>query len=196
MVRHLILAVSLIAGLTVAVEAAEPDTDTGPAAPVTEDQTAKLDTLFAELQVAPPGSEAKLIERRILNEWLRSGDDEVDKKMTAAMMAMQMRAFAPALRLLDEVVEQKPDFIEGWNKRATLYYYVGAYDKSLVDIEHTLALEPRHFGALAGLGMIMQNTGNIPAAIAAFEQAVAVNPSLDNLKLAIEQLRAKISRDI
>lgn len=193
--RMLILAVSLIAGLT-AVQAAEPDTDTGAPAPAIEDPTAKLDDLFSQLQTAPAGGEAKLIERRILIEWMRSGDDEIDKMMNAAMMAMQMRAFAPALRLLDQVVDQKPDFIEGWNKRATLYYYVGEYDKSLIDIEHTLALDPRHFGALAGLGMIMQNTGNIPAAIAAFEQAVAVNPSLDNIKLAIEQLRARISRDI
>lgn len=70
------------------------------------------------------------------------------------------------------------------------------YDKSLADIDRTLALEPRHFGALAGLGMIMQDTGNIAGAIAAFERAVAVNPSLENLKTAIGQLKARIGRDI
>jgi tetratricopeptide (TPR) repeat protein len=116
--------------------------------------------------------------------------------MRAALIAMDIRAFNSAIAVLDRIVTEKPDFAEGWNKRATVYYYVDEYDRSLADIERTLALEPRHFGALAGLGMIMQDTGNIRGAIAAFEQAVAVNPSLTTLKQAIEQLNARIGKDI
>jgi tetratricopeptide (TPR) repeat protein len=116
--------------------------------------------------------------------------------MNAALMAMDIRAFSAAIAVLDKIVTQKPDFAEGWNKRATVYYYANEYGRSLADIERTLALEPRHFGALAGLGMIMQDTGDIPRAIKAFEQAIAVNPTLTNLKRAIEELNAHIGRDI
>jgi tetratricopeptide (TPR) repeat protein len=159
-------------------------------------RSARLDELFAELQHAPSKTAGKEIELRIIVEWHRSGDAEVDKMFAAALMAMNMRAFGTAIAVLDKIVEAKPDFAEGWNKRATVYYYVNEYDRSLADIERTLALEPRHFGALAGLGMIMQDTGNIPGAIAAFEEAVAVNPTLTNLQEAIEQLKARIGRDI
>jgi tetratricopeptide (TPR) repeat protein len=159
-------------------------------------RSARLDELFAELQHAPTRTAAKEVELSILAEWHRSGDAEVDKMFTAALMAMNLRAFGTAIAILDKIVEARPDFAEGWNKRATVYYYVNEYDRSLADIERTLALEPRHFGALAGLGMIMQDTGNIPGAIAAFEEAVAVNPTLTNLQEAIEQLKARVGRDI
>jgi len=163
---------------------------------ILEEGAALLDTLFEELQAAPTAAAGKVIERRILVEWHHSGDPEIDRMFNAALLAMDIRAFGAAISVLDKIVAAKPDFAEGWNKRATIYYYVNEYDRSLADIERTLALEPRHFGALAGLGMIMQDTGNIPGAIAAFERAVAVNPSLTNLKEAIEQLRARIGRDI
>ena len=159
-------------------------------------KAARLDALFAELQLAPTVTEGKAVERRILMEWISSGDVEIDRMMNAALLAMDIRAFSAAIAVLDKIVAEKPDYAEGWNKRATVYYYVNEYGRSMADIQRTLALEPRHFGALAGLGMIMQDTGNIPAAIAAFEQAVAVNPSLENLKAAIGQLKARIGRDI
>jgi tetratricopeptide (TPR) repeat protein len=186
----------LLAAPGIAAEAQPPAPPETPQASVEETESTRLDMLFAALESAPSVAAGKAIEREIWAEWLRSGDSEIDAMMTAAMMAMQLRAFASAISLLDKVVAQKPDYAEGWNKRATVFYYVDQYDRSLADIERTLALEPRHFGALAGLGMIMQDTGNISGAIAAFERAVAVNPSLTNLKLAIEQLRARIGRDI
>ncbi|MEX2319473.1 MAG: hypothetical protein WD626_06435 [Bauldia sp.] len=179
--------------------AAESESQTAPDQPVVATELAKaarLDALFAELQVAATVAEGKAIERRIWLEWTRSGDPEIDRLMNAALMAMDIRAFSAAIAVLDKIVTQKPDFAEGWNKRATVYYYANEYGRSLADIERTLALEPRHFGALAGLGMIMQDTGDIPRAIRAFEQAVAVNPTLTNLRQAIEQLNARIGKDI
>jgi tetratricopeptide (TPR) repeat protein len=178
---------------------AESESQTAPDQPVVATELAKaarLDALFSELQVAATVAEGKAIERRIWLEWTRSGDPEIDRLMNAALLAMDIRAFSAAIAVLDKIVTQKPDFAEGWNKRATVYYYANEYGRSLADIERTLALEPRHFGALAGLGMIMQDTGDIPRAIRAFEQAVAVNPTLTNLKRAIEELNAHIGRDI
>jgi tetratricopeptide (TPR) repeat protein len=179
--------------------AAESEAQTVPDQPEVATELAKaarLDALFADLQVAGTVAEGKAVERRIWLEWTRSGDPEIDRLMNAALLAMEIRAFASAIAVLDKIVTQKPDFAEAWNKRATVYYYVNEYGRSLADIERTLALEPRHFGALAGLGMIMQDTGDIPRAIRAFEQAVAVNPTLTNLKRAIEELNAHIGRDI
>jgi tetratricopeptide (TPR) repeat protein len=179
--------------------AAESGSETKPDQPEVAAELAKaarLDALFAELQVAATVAEGKAVERRIWLEWTRSGDPEIDRLMNAALLAMDIRAFSAAIAVLDKIVTQKPDFAEGWNKRATVYYYANEYGRSLADIERTLALEPRHFGALAGLGMIMQDTGDIPRAIKAFEQAVAVNPTLTNLRQAIEQLNARIGKDI
>ena len=194
--RALIVAASLVLAGPAFVAASEPETSAEQPAADSEIKAVRLDGLFAELQAAQTPTQGKIIERRILIEWLRSGDKAVDTMMTAAVVAMDMRAFRPAIELLDKVVAEKPDYVEGWNKRATVYYYMGLYDRSLADIEKTLAIEPRHFGALAGLGMIMQDVGNVPGAIAAFERAVAVNPSLENIKAAIGQLKARIGRDI
>jgi tetratricopeptide (TPR) repeat protein len=195
--RNLIVAALLIAaGPLLAAEAEAPIVSEPGEVATEETRSARLDALFAALQVAPTSVEGKVIERRIWIEWLSSGDPEIDKLMRAALIAMEIRAFSSAIAVLDRVVTEKPDFAEGWNKRATVYFHVNEYDRSLADIERTLALEPRHFGALAGLGMIMQDTGNIRGAIAAFEQAVAVNPTMTNLKQAIEQLNARIGKDI
>lgn len=196
MLRSLVVALFLlILPATGHAAEAEPP-DAAVATAELERKAARLDALFRALQGAPSLPAAKAIEGRILLEWHQSGDEEIDRLFRGALVAMEVRAFRSALRVLDRIVAEKPDFAEGWNKRATVYYYVAEYDRSLADIERTLALEPRHFGALAGLGMIMQDTGNLPGAIAAFERAVAVNPSLLNLKQAIEQLKPLVERGI
>ena len=195
--RALIVVVFLfVAGPVFAAESESQTPSDQPEVATELAKAARLDALFAELQVAVTVAEGKAVERRIWLEWTRSGDPEIDRLMNAALLAMDIRAFSAAIAVLDKIVTQKPDFAEGWNKRATVYYYANEYGRSLADIERTLALEPRHFGALAGLGMIMQDTGDIPRAIRAFEQAVAVNPTLTNLKRAIEELNAHIGRDI
>jgi tetratricopeptide (TPR) repeat protein len=195
--RVLMAAALLVAAVPALAEGPVPPGAGVPSGVVAgETKAARLDALFDALQAAPTEAAGKTIERQILVEWHSSGDAGIDRLFRTAMLAMDIRAFSAAIKVLDRIVAEKPDFAEGWNKRATVYYYVDQYDRSLADIERTLALEPRHFGALAGLGMIMQDTGNLPGAVAAFEQAVSVNPSLTNLKRAIEQLNAKIGRDI
>jgi len=195
--RALIVAVSLIAAAPTIAAAAEAEAPAEQSVTTAkEERAARLDALFAELKAAPSPAVGKAVEHEILVEWIRSGDAEIDKMMSAAILAMNAGELDAAVAVLDQIVALRPDDVEGWNKRATVFYYMHEYDKSLADIDRTLALEPRHFGALAGLGMIMRDVGNLKGAIAAFEQAVAVNPSLENVRAAIEQLRARTGKDI
>lgn len=157
---------------------------------------ARLDDLFAKLKAAPTRSDAKAFERAIVGEWYHSDDVNTDALMFAAVFAMQRSSFTVALHYLDMIVAGNPSYVEGWNKRATVYYYMKDYEHSLADIEKTLALEPRHFGALAGLGMIMIDLGDKRKAITAFERALEVDPALDNAPTVIEQLKEAISKDI
>src|SRR6478752_2530229 len=132
------------------------------------DRTRGLDFLFGALKAAPDENSAKHVEARI---W--------------------------ALWLLDAVVKLRPDYVEAWNRRATLYYLKSDYAHSLQDIEQVLVREPRHFGALAGLGMIMQDLGDEKRALDAFRKALAVNPHLDKVPELVRTLSEKIEgRDI
>jgi tetratricopeptide (TPR) repeat protein len=114
--------------------------------------------------------------------------------MLKAMVAMQTGALNQAFGFLDQIIARDPNYVEGWNKRATVYYMIDAYDKSLADIQKTLQIEPRHFGALAGLGMIMIKIGDNQRALEAFERAYEVDPVITNGKEVIEQLKAEISK--
>jgi len=108
------------------------------------------------------------------------------------MLAMSQARFRVALERFDRMVAQAPDFAEGWNKRATLHYLMGNYSASVRDIQRTLDLEPRHFGALSGLGLIYDALEQPAAALRSFEAAVAINPHLGSINARIEQLRREL----
>ena len=194
-----LVAVSLVAAWPAKAEVSGAD----PAAPLEQPadrdealRGQRLDTLFAALKSAKDTAEGQAIERDILRLWHQSGDAKVDRLLNGAMVAMSARAFPLALDYLDTIVTIKPDFAEGWNKRATAYFMVSRYAESMADVEKTLALEPRHFGALAGLGMIMLRIGDTRRAIAAFKEAVAVNPNLDNIQETIIRLEGELGQGI
>jgi tetratricopeptide (TPR) repeat protein len=149
---------------------------------------ADLDTLFSELKNAPNADAAKAAEAAILRRFLTSGSDTVDLLMTWAIDSMNKEDYPLALDILDNIVTIKPDYAEGWNKRATVYYLADEYAKSLADIRRVLSLQPRHFGALSGLGMIMRELGEKKKAITAFREALAVDPYLESVKKALEEL--------
>jgi tetratricopeptide (TPR) repeat protein len=110
---------------------------------------------------------------------------------------MDAKQMDVALKLLDAVIKLRPDYVEAWNRRATVYYLQNDYEHSLQDIEQVLVREPRHFGALAGLGMIMQDLGDDKRALDAFRQALAVNPYLDKVPELVKTLTEKVEgRDI
>jgi tetratricopeptide (TPR) repeat protein len=164
---------------------------------VPADKAHNLDFLFGALKAAPDEVSAKHVEARIWAIWLQTPSDTIALLMTRAKAAMDAQNADVALKLLDAVVRLRPDYVEGWNRRATLYYLRSDYAHSLQDIEQVLAREPRHFGALAGLGMIMQDLGDDKRALDAFRKALAVNPHLDKVPELVKTLSEKVEgRDI
>ncbi|HLJ00308.1 MAG TPA: tetratricopeptide repeat protein [Bradyrhizobium sp.] len=161
------------------------------------DKTRGLDFLFGALKAAPDEASAKHVEARIWALWLQTPSDTVALLMVRAKAAMDAKNSDVALQLLDAVVKLRPDYVEGWNRRATLYYLRNDYTHSLQDIEQVLAREPRHFGALAGLGMIMQEVGDDKRALDAFRKALAINPHLEKVPELVKTLSEKVEgRDI
>src|SRR5947208_7193804 len=161
------------------------------------DRTKNLDFLFEALKAAPDADSAKLVEGRIWALWLASGSDTADLLMGRVKTALDGKDNNLAIELLTAVIGLKPEYIEAWNKRATLYFANKDYSKSLADIRQVLAREPRHFGALSGLGIIMQEFGEDKLALEAFRRAVAVNPHLPKIPELVTTLTAKVEgRDI
>jgi tetratricopeptide (TPR) repeat protein len=138
----------------------------------------RLDSLFAVLKTAKDQDEADAITGDIWKIWLQSGSADLDARMEQATKLMAHGLLQPALGALDEIISADAKWAEAWNKRATVLFLLGEYDRSLADIERVLALEPRHFGALAGIGMIRMEKGDLREALAAFRRALAVNPFL------------------
>jgi Tfp pilus assembly protein PilF len=114
----------------------------------------RLDDLFAKLRIINGGPEAQILELAIWKIWAEAGDPATDTLMQLGMGAMQGGDLPGALSLFDAVTARAPDFAEGWNKRATVFFMMGAMERSAEDVARVLALEPRHFGALSGLGLI------------------------------------------
>src|ERR1700710_2699989 len=161
------------------------------------DRSRGLDFLFGALKVAPDEASAKHVEARIWALWMQTPSDTAALLMMRAKVAMDAKQMDVALKLLDAVVKLRPDYVEGWNRRATVYYLKNDYVRSLQDIEQVLVREPRHFGALAGLGMIMQDLGDEKRALDAFRKALAVNPHLEKVPELVKTLSEKVEgRDI
>lgn len=161
------------------------------------DRTKNLDFLFGALKAAPDDVSAKHVEARIWAIWLQTPSDTASLLMARAKTAVDAQKIDVAIKLLDSVIKLRPDYIEAWNRRATLYYMQNDYGRSLADIQQVLIREPRHFGALAGLGMIMQEVGDEKRALEAYRKALAVNPHLEKIPDQVKALTEKVEgRDI
>ncbi|MET1412762.1 tetratricopeptide repeat protein [Roseibium sp. HPY-6] len=156
-----------------------------------EEEQSRLDQLFADLADSEEPKASERAAREIQRIWMESGSDTVDILMSRAGQAIQAEDHALALDLLDVVVVLKPSYAEGWNRRATVHYMREDFGKSLVDIERTLAIEPRHWGALSGLAIIQRRLGFDTEALHTFKRALEVNPGLENATEAIEDLEKK-----
>jgi tetratricopeptide (TPR) repeat protein len=126
--------------------------------------------------------------------WSRSGDAEVDALFALGVEQMSLRQGPAAVAIFTRVIERKPEFAEGWNKRATVYYLMGEYDKSLHDCDEVMKRNPVHFGALSGYGQIYLQLGKPERALPYFERALAVNPNMEQVEQVIEQLKALLAQ--
>ena len=161
------------------------------------DRSKNLDFLFGALKAAPDEASAKHVEARIWAIWIQTPSDTASLLMARAKTAVDAQKIDVAIKLLDSVIKLRPDYIEAWNRRATLYYMQNDYGRSLADIREVLIREPRHFGALAGLGMIMQEVGDEKRALEAYRKALAVNPHLEKIPEQVKALTEKVEgRDI
>ena len=159
--------------------------------------TYNLDTLFGALKIAPDEASAKAIEDRIWAIWIASGSDTCDLLMSRVKDATDDKDYDLAIKLLDAIIAIKPDYVEAWNRRATVFYLERDYGHALADIREVLVREPRHFGALAGLGLILQDIGDDKHALEAYRRALAIDPHLQNLPDTVKTLIEKVEgRDI
>lgn len=155
-----------------------------------------LDSLLGRLALAESDEQARLIEHGIWQVWSRSGSPTADLLVVQAMKAAEAGQTIKALAMLDTVIASRPQFMEAWNKRATVYFLIGDYDRSLADIAKVLEMEPRHFGALAGQGLILNEQGKPEAAIKALKRALAINPRLDTARKALKDIEPNFEREI
>lgn len=156
-----------------------------------------LDFLFGALKVAPDDASAKAIEQRIWAQWLVSSSDTTNLLMSRVVAAVEAKDNDLAIKLLDGIVKIRPDYLEAWNRRATLYYMKHDYGRALADIREVLRREPRHFGALAGLGLILQDIGDDRQALEVYRRALAVYPRLQRIPDVVKKLKEQVEgRDI
>lgn len=175
---------------TLPAHAAEPTSVARPANPQAAD---RLDTLFSELKRERNEKAAERIAGRIWENWSHSGSASVDLMMMWSKTAMDSRKFDVALDFLDQVVTLSPEFPEGWNRRATVHFMMQNYGKAMADISQTLVLEPRHFGALSGLGQIMKNSGNKQLALQAWQQVLELYPMMRSAQTEVAELSEELA---
>lgn len=154
-------------------------------------QTQILDDLFAELLVAQDDTWED-IEKQIWSEWSKSGSKAMDHLLARGRAEMEKGDVDKAIEHFSALIDHAPEFAEGWNARATAWFVADRYGLSIADIRQTLILEPRHFGAMAGLGMIMERMDRPEAALRVYQEAEKIHPNRPDVQAALERLKAKV----
>lgn len=166
--------------------AAQPDANS-PA------QSAKLlDELYVRLATAPDQQTATQIMQAIEQLWLHSGSPTADLLVARASAATEAQNHDLAMKLLNAAVELQPDYTEAWNRRAYLHYLDNDFKRALGDLRRVLALDPRHYKALEGLGNLLLQLGEKKAALEAYESALKVNPNLPDAKKSRDELKVQV----
>jgi tetratricopeptide (TPR) repeat protein len=179
---------SLASGLAPAAWA-----DTPAVTSTTAAQKARIDKLFVDLKRERNDKAAERIAGTIWQEWSDSGSATINLMMHRSQKAIEAQKFDAALDFLDQVVTLDPNYAEGWNRRATVHFMMKNYGKSMADIEHTLRLEPRHFGAISGLAQIMADTGRKQAALDAWQRVLAIYPMLRSAQGEVSTLSEELA---
>ena len=164
-------------------------------APANADQTdPKLDKLFAALQTSLSNANAASLEREIWAIWTRYPDNQaINRQMDRAIKMMNAGRLDDAEAMFSAIISRKPAFAEAWNKRATVRFFRGDDAGSANDILQVIKLEPRHFGALSGLGMIKVREGDLQGALQAYRAAQRINPFLPNIEVIIDKLGQRLN---
>ena len=147
-----------------------------------------LDALLERLAASADAEEADELEARIWSHWAVSGSDSVDLLMAYGLEALDARELEEALRIFNHITSLAPGYAEGWHKRSTVNFILDDYQGALGDLEHVLRLEPRHFGALSGLAVILRELGDKQGALSAYRKALAVRPFLPGAQEAVAEL--------
>ena len=154
----------------------------------------KLDKLFAALQTGLSNAIAASLEREIWAIWTRYPDDQaINRQMDRAIKMMHAGRLDDAEAMFSAIISRKPAFAEAWNKRATVRFFRGDDAGSANDILQVIKLEPRHFGALSGLGMIKVREGDLQGALQAYRAAQRINPFLPNIEVIIDKLGQRLN---
>ena len=156
------------------------------------DQKAQLAKLFQQLKTTESRTEIEFIQADIWRVWLDTGNPKSDQWMAQGITAMSDQDYDEAIDLFSRIIKARPSYAEGWNKRATAYYLRGNYKASIDDIEQTLTLENRHFGALSGLASIYRTIGNDRGALKTLEKLAALMPADETIQQQIQQLRGEL----
>jgi tetratricopeptide (TPR) repeat protein len=178
-------------GATAGSGASVPAETTGPETPRTSKE--RLDKLFSELKRERNEQAAARIAQNIWTQWFDSGSASIDLMMHWSNDALEDRKFDVALDFLDQVTLLQPDFAEGWNRRATVHFMMREYAKSMADIDKTLQLEPRHFGALSGMAQIMKATGRKQLALEAWQRVLAIYPMMRSAQTELATLSEELA---
>ena len=152
----------------------------------------RLDRLFARLHATADAAEASLLQQGIWSLWMEAHDDGLNALMRDGGRAMRRGELDRAIALFSQLIEAAPGFAEAWNRRATAYYLARRFDRSVADCMEVLALEPRHFGALSGLGLIESARGDRRQALHWFRQALAQNPHMASIRRRVEELAREL----
>ncbi len=190
----LCLSLSLIGTAPTAALAQAVEASVDPAASSTFTTPAqRLDKLFSELKHEGNADSARGIADQIRREWQESGSASINLLIQWADKAISEEKNAAALDFLDEAIRLKPDYVEGWNRRATLHFKMGNYRKSMSDINQVLAIEPRHFGALAGMAAILAQSGRDEMALRAWERFLDIYPTERQAQKEMGDLAEKLT---
>jgi tetratricopeptide (TPR) repeat protein len=174
---------ALLAALSLAAVAASGPLAVAPAWAQHYVDEAALDSLFAQLRVAPDATTAHQIDQRIWSYWTTPTDPALALRMSEVLTARASGDAMQTIQLLNRLVEDYPDYAEGWNQRATMYYIIGNFDASIADCEKVLELEPRHFGALAGRALMYLQLGKRTLALKDMTTALEIHPFLTERQL-------------
>jgi tetratricopeptide (TPR) repeat protein len=153
-----------------------------------KNRTEFLSSLYNQLEQAPNEEAAEGVAKAIERVWRQSGSDTADLLMERAGIAIQAKNFELATQILTGLVEVAPDYAEGWNQLASVYFLQEDYDKAMRGLRHALALEPHHYKAIEGLSLILREMGDKKGALRATRRALSVYPHLKSAQQALDEL--------